>query len=515
MNHAVSLSVPCLGGTSKPYYSDYSRDREPSDVLDTKTKVALVVSTILAVTGLVLLQFLPPVGGACLVAAWLGFCLCAASLSLANPIRTPIRTPDSALEKLEKLEAAKHLAAGIEIPPALQQELEQIIPAIDAIEQDHRIASIHYNCDQTATFTLKTAPDLQFRISAANPGSRSGCNELLLARRYENTVYAQEICHSENYDSLLVPPIKPIYLNVGGLRRSMLVEKVVQSDALSVGGDLERAVRQMVQFLLKTGGTCWKETLPFLPIEGSKLALQNLHHLTEDPHPNASTRESLEVRFIIDKENSLLASLNREDLIDIALDELKKLRSIPVRSAPKARLGQIQRAREFRLNQIHNPEQINVQPQPIAPPNVLGISPEELDLDLSLKDYAVIQCDGTYSDGICRIITLGEVAQAIIDRINRKLQTNPANDNIEFTPEDMLIGEKLPSFTWEKHYQYNMLQGLGYREWPDPNKEPPYWMTLVLQSLKNKNLITDFTVPRRSRPRLRVNLAALAQCKGK
>jgi len=296
----------------------------------------------------------------------------------------------------------------------------------------------------------------------------------------------------------------------------MLVEKVVQSDALPVGS-LERAVRQMVQFLLKTGGNGNYDPLPFIPVEGGKLALQNLYHLTENPHPDASTRESLEVSLIINEKGSLLASLNREDLIDIALDELKKLRPIRLRVAShasvedstKARLRQIEKAREFRLKQIHNPVQINVQPEHIVPPNILRISAEELNLDLHLRDYAVIQHNGVHSDGICRIITLGEVAQAVIDRINRKLQADPTNGNIEFTPEDMLIGEKLPSVTWEKHYQYNMLQGLGYREWPDPNKEPPYWMTLVLQSLKDRGLVTDFAVPWRSSPRLRVNLAAL------
>ena len=215
MSRAVSLSVPCLG-TSKPYYSG---DRESSAVLDTKTKVALVGSTVLAVIGLIFLQPRPPVGSACLIVAGLGFL----SVSLFYLVKS-IGTPDSNLEKLEKLEAAKHLATGIEIPPTLQQELEQIIPAIDVLAEDDRIASIHYNYDQTATFTLKIAPDLQFRISAAKPRSGIGCDELPLARRYENTVYAQEICRNENYDSLLVPPIKPIYLKVGGLRPGLFHE---------------------------------------------------------------------------------------------------------------------------------------------------------------------------------------------------------------------------------------------------------------------------------------------------
>lgn len=508
MSHAVSLPIPCLG-TSKPYYSGR---RESSPLLDTKTKVALVVATFLAISGLVLLQFFPPVGGACLAAAGLGFLFVVLFKSIKS-----MRTPDSDLEKLERLDAAKQLAAGIEIPSVIQKELEQIIPAIDAIEEDERIASLHYNCDETATFTLKTAPHLQFRVSAAQPRSRLECAEFHLTLRYENMVYAQEICRSENYDSLLVPPIKPIYLKVGGLRRALLVEKVVQRDAVPVG-DLERAVRQMVQFLLKIGGADSHDPLPFVPIEGGRLALQNLYHLTTNPHPNAWTREGIEVRSILGEGNSLLASLNREDLIDIALDELKKLRPVclgvaryaSIERATQARLEQIQKARESRLNQIHNPVQINVQPEPIAPPNILGISPEELGLNLGLKDYAVIQHNGVHSDGICRIITLGEVAQAIINCINRKLQANPTNDTIEFTLIDMLIGEKLPYFASEKHYQYNTLQGLGYREWPDPNKEPPYWIALVLQSLKSKGLITDFSVPRRSNPRLRVNLAALA-----
>lgn len=327
-----------------------------------------------------------------------------------------------------------------------------------------------------------------------------------------------QICRSEDYDSLLVPPVKPLYLNVGGLRRSMLVEKVIPSDASRIG-HLDRAVRQMVQFLLKTSGSGLHESLPFLPVEGNKLALQNLHHLTNDFYPEVPLRESLEVRSIIDKTNSLLASLHEEGLIEIALDELQTLRPTCLLSAQyysseqanEIRMSHIQQAKEFRLQQIRHPERHAQPPEQIIPPNILRISPDELNLDLRLRDYAVIQQDGVYSDGICRIITLGEVAQAIIHRINQKLQADPTNAKITLTPEDMLIGEKLPLGRWSQHYQYNMLQGLGYRTWPDPREEPPYWIALVLQSLKNKGLITNFTLPRYESPELHVNLSRVRQ----
>ena len=503
MSQAVSQFVPCLGN-AKPYYC---ADRESPIVFDTKNKVALVASSILAVAGFVLLPFLPPVGGTCLVASGVGFI----SLVLFNLVKS-IRPPNSVLADLEQLETAKQLATGIEISPALQQELEQIIPAIDAMEDDARIGSIRYNHDLTATFTLKTAPDLQFRISAAESRSLLGCCEVALSRRYENTIYAHEICRNENYDSLVISPIKPVYVKADGLRRSMLVEKVIER-AAGPAGDLERAVRQMVQFLLKTGGAGLHDPIPFLPLEGNKLALQNLHHLTGNPHPDASTRDAHEVDAIIHKSNSLLASLNSEEMIEIALDELKKSRPTLRYDSERGALlrhRQIEGARESRLNQIrqHLPD-VNVHDRHIVPSNILRVSPEELGLNLGLKDYAVMKREGIHSDGICRVIVLREVAQAIIDCINRKLEADPTNYNIEFTPKDMLIGEELPIFTWEKHCQYNMLQGLGYRGWPDPNHEPTYWIALVLESLKNKGIINDFTLPPQSNPRLSVNPDAI------
>jgi hypothetical protein len=290
--------------------------------------------------------------------------------------------------------------------------------------------------------------------------------------------------------------VKPLYLKVGGLERLALAEAVVQKEA---GGNVERAVRQMVQFLLKTGRNCLYDPVPFVPMAGDKLALENLYHLTDNPHPDAWTRESLEIASVLGPWNSLLASLDREDLIDIALDELTQLRPVdstaPSGRGAEWRLREIKRARTARLDELHKKVQRAAAPKP--PRNILRITPEELGLDLNAKDYVVIRQDGVHSDGICRVITLREVAGAIIDRINRKLEVNPGQAKIEFTAEDLLIGEKLPSFNWEKHYQYNLLQGLGYREWPDPNQEPPYWMALVLQALKNKGLITGFALPDR------------------
>jgi len=499
MSLAVSLPIPCLG-TSKPYYSG---DREIPPLLDTKTKVAFVFSAFLLVVGLALLPFLPHVGVTCLAVAGLGVLV----ISLYNLVKLT-RVPDLTIKKLENLESAKQLAVGIDIPPALNQELVQIIPVIDAMQADDRIASVHYHCDNTATFRLKTAPHLQFRISA--PCRMSGsCEEFYLTFRYENKIYAHDICLREQYDALVVPSVKPLYLTVGGLGRLALAEVVVQK---MPGGNLERAVRQMVGFLLKTGGADHHvDPIPFIPLAGGKLALDNLYHLTENPHPEGRTREYLEVRSILGERNSLLAALDREDLIDIALDELKKLRPVdstaPANRGPERRLREIQRAKAARLERLHKPVQVAAARK--SPRNILRITSEELGLDLNAKDYAVIRRDGVHSDGVCRIITLGEVARAIIDRINRKLEANPGQARIEFTPEELLIGEKLPTFTWEKHYQYNMLQGLGYRGWPDPNQEPPYWMALVLQALKNKGLITNFTLPDRANPTVDVNLRAL------
>ncbi len=41
-----------------------------------------------------------------------------------------LRKPDFIIKKLEKLESAGQLAVGIDISPALHQELVQVIPAI-------------------------------------------------------------------------------------------------------------------------------------------------------------------------------------------------------------------------------------------------------------------------------------------------------------------------------------------------------------------------------------------------
>jgi hypothetical protein len=184
MTQAIALPIPCLG-TAKAYYN---ANREITPLVGTKTKVALLFCAFLVVVGLALLPSLPHVGVTCIAVAGLG----GLAVSLCNSVGSS-RKPESIIKKLEKLESAGQLAVGIDISAALQQELVQIIPTIDAMETDDRIASVRYHCDKTATFRLKSAPQWQFRISA--PCRMSGnCQEFSLAYRYENRIYAHNIC---------------------------------------------------------------------------------------------------------------------------------------------------------------------------------------------------------------------------------------------------------------------------------------------------------------------------------
>lgn len=510
MIHSIQSSVPCLGNA----HSCYDQVSSSSDVPDTVTKIVLVVSGILAGLGALFLSLLPPIGGACLLAAAAGL-LFTLVYNLAK--EAPLK---SQIEMIENLEGAEALAEGVELSESALETLKETIPSIDAIELDSRVTSINYNADKTATFTLRDAPGLKFRMGGPEPSSRLGCEEFRLARRYENMVYAKEICMSQNFDALVVPPTKAIYVQVEGLRRSLLVEKVIESQNLPPQ-QLERAVRQMVQFYLLTGGASSSDAIPFTPTEGSrgvgKLVLRNLHHLTENPHPDPTTREFEEVDAILGRSRSVLAALEDEALVEIAMNELRNLRPINLgvaefrseEAAIEFRERQIREARERRLQQLQNPETPPQQPIAPPPPNLLGVTPEDLNLNLELKDYAIVKFKGVYSDGVSKIVSLGEVAGTIIDKINQKLQENPAQPNIVFSPEEMLIGRDLPTFDWEQHYQYNNLRGLGIRGLADGEESPPYWMALVLQALQNRGLIERFNLPYSGPPTLRVNLRAL------
>src|SRR3989344_4415580 len=254
--------IPCL--LTQSQIKDLKKaEREGAlELCDTKTKVIFVVSAVLAAIGVVLLAVLPPVGGAAIAALFTG----GAGLGLISAaILMCISNRGSYLDKIEKLEAAQKLAVGLEISEALQKELEAIIRHIDAIKDDARLASVRSNCNETATVILRSAPGLQFRVSPAAPNSPLGYS---LKHFYENAVYAKAICDQENYYALLVPSIKPIYLKVGGLWRALLVEQVVQKDS-SPNQDLKEAVRQMVHFLVKTGGPgLSSHPVSFVPVNG-------------------------------------------------------------------------------------------------------------------------------------------------------------------------------------------------------------------------------------------------------
>jgi|GEM_PF-6034825 len=361
MTQAVSSNlsqIPCLN----IYEPNRSGRDQGSPFFDTKTKTVLVASAILGTAGLVLLAFAPPIGAACIATGLLGISLvCLFKIVEGIHGLWTLSSLGSELEKLEKLPAAKQLASDITISPAIERELEEIIPKIDRKESDDRIASIQ-RTGNTAVFTLKSSPDLQFKLPCGESGFERFSEECKLARHYENMVYAKMICDSEKYDALVVPSIRPIHLSGSASGRYLLVEQKVERSESSAS-NLEQATRQMVRFLVKTGGNCDNvNPIPFTPIQGNKLSMQNIYHLTGDSHPNLSTREYGEVDFVIGRNHSLLASLDREDLIDIALDELKKLRPQNLtiaegrrhpERAVQHRLQEIQEAKERRMAEIH------------------------------------------------------------------------------------------------------------------------------------------------------------------
>lgn len=325
----ISLSqVPCLG-TAKSYYDN---DNSTPTFFDTKTKIILKATLFFAVAGLVFLPFLPYTASISLASAGLGISI-VCLLKIGEEISALFGDP-SKLKQIERLNAAKELAREISISSELQQELQDIIPIIDEGREDARIRSIQYSEIDflgvgTATFTLISAPNLQFTLG--RPGQRNSliCAESKLVRPYENRVYAKMVCDSERYNALFIPSIKPIYLKIGQFQRSLLVEQMVESSAL-VHGLHEEGVRQMVRFLLKTGGgsTVFMTPFPFTPIASGKLCIRNFAHLSENPHPDPRTRNLQEEELVLGRENSLLAALHNttEDLTDIALEEFSRLR---------------------------------------------------------------------------------------------------------------------------------------------------------------------------------------------
>ncbi len=511
-----SLYIPCLT-------SEKRKEEKESTSLSTVDKVMLIACPVFVILGFILATQFPfftaavMLGGISIIAGGISGLYVSIS-QIIKIIRKDSASDEDSIQKLEKLEAGKHLANGIVVSQDVVDSLTNFIPSIDYMNvDDDAIKSVHYNKDNTATFTLNGVLGLQFRVCPPS-NSGTGCEEFRLRRRYQNMVYAQEICNRKNYNFLFVPPVKPLYLTINGRERTLLAESVVVKTDSTPAQTFEPAIRQMVQFLVQTGGWGISDPIPFTPTEGGKLALQNVRHLLDTAHDDKATRTFLETGAILNEEHSLLASLDQEDLIDIALKELENLRPIKyyideTEEGKEAQSKTISDAKTKRMAKLSTP----VVTAPITeakPPNRLGITATDLaaELDLEQRDYAVIRKDGVRSDGECRIITLKEVAQAIINLINRKLSENPQSAEIIFTPEDMLIGKTLPS-NLEMHNQYNTLQGLGYKGWPNPNEEPPYWIALIFEALKARGCIQEFSLPERSNPRLVVSEEALLRAK--
>ena len=306
-----TISIPCLG-TSQAYFRGDRLEKQSQAIDSTAETVSRVVIILFAVMGLAIAPFSPLAAIACLGVSLVGALGMSvfACIQLYKSKKAALE-PNPVFKQLEQLDGSKQLAEGIEISQELRKELIQIIPQKDAEQGD--------TSNLKLTFTLQAYPTLQFTMSTL----ASTRGEQLLAKCYENRIYTHQICRAEKYTSLYVPAMKPIYLTVNGVPRSVLVEEFVKKDTSVKNEALGDAVRQIIQFFLKINIVI-RDPILFVPVKVRKLALPNLDQLTNKPHLNLDTASQFRGIFL-DQDTSLLASLDNEELINIACDEFDKL----------------------------------------------------------------------------------------------------------------------------------------------------------------------------------------------
>lgn len=328
------------------------------------------------------------------------------------------------IHSFQIIDARAKLEEGIDISPATMEQLEALMPQIEAKEDDPDIE--WYLSDNNRVFSLTSAPDLIFKMVPRR--SDTFAAEERSEHRFANMVKAQSICLAHHLDLLVIPHAKKF--EVAG--RTLIAEQRIQIDQREGAqkqcyqklGGLNETVRQLATFIAKTG---WSDVVwDNMPIVDDAPEFQGNRRaaLTDLEHMESASGGIFGHHAFGRNSRGLLRCLGSEEQMKITLAEAGRHQTVHTNDTPQQviakRMQEIQEDQELHQFYVRN----GLLENPVKP---IQVDLNSLGLNLAEQGMQTIVFKNGILVGKQRSVTLREVAHDVIAQINQAIAESPAN----------------------------------------------------------------------------------------
>lgn len=406
-------------------------------------------------------------------------------LEAAEPISED--SEDPAAISLREAEARKELEKEVDLAPETLKKLQELLPKIikysrygKTPEKEMLKEFEFYNHGQFyVVFKLKNV-DFVFKIAYRKYsfGDRAD----LTASRFANMVKAWEVCKVNNLALLVIPHAKKLEIGDYELivEQSLKIkteESAQEENYHKYSKELNETARQLAIFVSKTGfkDVTWRN-IPVIEeaqgLQGRRVALIDLEYMGDAYYGFVGGFAG---------SRGLLRCISREQIEIVRKEALKQ--------GYKELEGELEGTIGKRYREIESDEQlrafyakrgISTGKEPIR------VDIESLELgDLTKKETVWISKDenGQYlSPYIEKEVTLGEVAQDVVDEINRLIQKKSEDESLKgkrYIHLDTQIGLM---------DAYRDL-GCPQRMWIKDEEQDQVWLTKIIKALHAKGYL--------------------------
>ncbi len=343
-----------------------------------------------------------------------------------EPVAEPKKEPEPVEDPKKPLEIArKELEQGIEIAPSTIAKIQSLLPLIEQGKDDGEIQWIAKG--NSLVFSLASTPNLVFKLAKEMHDPNRPNARTMTDLRFENMIKAKDVCLTHQLDRLILPHAKKIEVGAAALiaeeRLSFNPNWMAQERFYyERGKDLVPTLGQLAIFTAKTGSSdnCWRN-LPILDGVGqSKIGLIDVEHM-ESAHTGFFGNSWL-------ARQGLIACAGSEEQIDEILNQAAKhgvsFYKSEAHNAKDKRLKEL--AEDRNLDAFH--AKLGVK----EPQKPLQVDFDSLGLDLKEvgKIHTFVEKGGKRV-GQKKSVTLKEVAEALVEKINKEFKKSPLDASIK------------------------------------------------------------------------------------
>ncbi|HEX2582697.1 MAG TPA: hypothetical protein VHL30_01125 [Chlamydiales bacterium] len=375
------------------------------------------------------------------------------------------------------------------IDPALVEKINTLATSILKGADHEQIQWLSKG--KTRVFRHIDAPDLVFKTnpeitgrSLINGKWKNGPEQI--RSRFKNICKAQEVCRVHQLGLLKIPKAQLFDITDAQGTYSVIAEESldIASDSMQeelyrdLAEGLSQSVLQLTTFIAKTGfnDVTWRnipilDDAPEFPGD-RRIALIDLEHMESAPDGICGSWNG---------SVGLVGCLFSERQIDAVLEKAtdQKIISQEASSELKARSIETMKIEQQRFEYYQNHDLLNNPGKPIE------VDLDTLGLDLN-EEGSIYKYDREHDVDIESKVSMRQVAQDVISKINHKIQKNDKSDNSVKAKRTILL--RRASRALRKYTE------LGGQHIPVPFPIPPnmYWIQRIIDALVEKGHLFRF-----------------------